>query len=215
MGTATFPWLTAMLAIPQDTGHKRICTAVALDSGCRHSVMRVGRSIVRRGTRWDRADAQVAPGRRAGQERTGLDDLRSQEPRKLDGTRSRERCARGTALPGALGRLSCSERITRPSGHLLRWGTPAVNRCACSPLKLGCRSQTRPRHVSAPTKFSRSWRVLRVHGSSGTRGSKLWREYHGPTRKLSRLRAMNGCRWLGIGVILQMPTNYDGRIQNV
>jgi hypothetical protein len=62
-------------------------------------------------------------GRWVGGRQGGLDDLRSEAPDETNRARSHERCARATALPGALGKLSNGVRFTGPIRHLPRWDT--------------------------------------------------------------------------------------------
>lgn len=118
IGRATFPWANAMLATKQ-------CNPVepALDLGCwgvRARDVPHAWSARRRGS-----------GHRSGRLRRSceseaneqdLGDLRNEPSQKQGRTRSRERCARAAALPGALGWLGYGVRIPAPIRKLLRWG---------------------------------------------------------------------------------------------
>jgi hypothetical protein len=116
MCTATFPWLTAMLATKQS-----ILIGPALDLG--------GWEMRARGVRHAWSARRWESGHWPGSSRRPCEpEANEQGPVGLRGepsgqqgrVRSRERCARTTAQPEALGRLSCGVRFPGPILHLLR-----------------------------------------------------------------------------------------------
>lgn len=131
IGTATFQWLTAMLALPQRTCPPRICKAVALDWSCR---LHLEYGAPHRSSVDARRSGPCSGGTRivggSEAEREGSSYALSETPEYQSRTRSRERCARATALSEDLERLSDGVRLPGAIRHPSRWAHSYLLACA-------------------------------------------------------------------------------------